>query len=139
MRRTALLVSAALSITLLPLTAAAPPASGAMKCAVLIVSGRPQLVEDERPAGTDALVASWLPGAEGDGVADVLYGKRALEGAAILRALGIEARAAAERAGAQQAGRALVTRARLIVQHKAAGTGLTEAVAELFAEAGHCC
>lgn len=35
-------------------------------------------------------------------MADVLPGKRALEGAAILRALGIEARAAAERAGAQQ-------------------------------------
>lgn len=107
-----------------------------MKCAVLIVSGRPQPVDDERLAGTDAPVASWLPGTEGDGVADVLHGKRALEGAAILRALGIEVRAA-ERAGAQQAGRALVTKARLIVQHEAAGTGLTEGSAKPFADAGH--
>ncbi|MFC7258058.1 glycoside hydrolase family 3 protein [Streptomyces lutosisoli] len=51
----------------------------AMKCAVLIVSGRPQLIGD-RLAGIDALVASWLPGTEGDGVADVLYGKRAFTG-----------------------------------------------------------
>ncbi|MYS08047.1 hypothetical protein GTW71_16750, partial [Streptomyces sp. SID6041] len=28
----------------------------------------------------DALVASWLPGTEGDGVADVLYGKRPFTG-----------------------------------------------------------
>ncbi|MFF8865911.1 glycoside hydrolase family 3 N-terminal domain-containing protein [Streptomyces sp. NPDC015139] len=51
----------------------------AMKCAVLIVSGRPQLVGD-RLAGIDALVASWLPGTEGDGVADVLYGARPFTG-----------------------------------------------------------
>ncbi|MGW3568458.1 glycoside hydrolase family 3 N-terminal domain-containing protein [Streptomyces sp. NPDC000941] len=52
---------------------------GAMKCAVLIVSGRPQLIGD-RLGDIDALVASWLPGTEGDGVADVLYGKRAFTG-----------------------------------------------------------
>lgn len=51
----------------------------AMKCAVLIVSGRPQLIGD-RLGDIDALVASWLPGTEGDGVADVLYGKRAFTG-----------------------------------------------------------
>jgi beta-glucosidase len=51
----------------------------AMKCAVLIVSGRPQLIGD-RLGEIDALVASWLPGTEGDGVADVLYGKRAFTG-----------------------------------------------------------
>ncbi|MFH8369376.1 glycoside hydrolase family 3 N-terminal domain-containing protein [Streptomyces sp. NPDC018031] len=51
----------------------------AMACAVLIVSGRPQLIGD-RLAGIDALVASWLPGTEGDGVADVLYGKRPFTG-----------------------------------------------------------
>ncbi|MEU6060975.1 glycoside hydrolase family 3 N-terminal domain-containing protein [Streptomyces sp. NPDC047097] len=51
----------------------------AMKCAVLIVSGRPQLIGDRLPA-IDALVASWLPGTEGDGVADVLYGKRPFTG-----------------------------------------------------------
>ncbi|MGN9762917.1 glycoside hydrolase family 3 protein [Streptomyces sp. SD31] len=158
--------------------AAVDKVCGAMKCAVLVVSGRPQLIEDESLAGIDALVASWLPGTEGDGVADVLYGKRPFTGqlpvtwpkseaqlpinvgdtaydprypygwglttltkvpgggAATLRALGIAA-AAAERAGAAEAGRALVTKARLIVQHRAAGTGITEAVARPFAEADH--
>ncbi|MGW2052613.1 glycoside hydrolase family 3 protein [Streptomyces sp. NPDC001840] len=51
----------------------------AMKCAVLIISGRPQLIGD-RLGEIDALVAGWLPGSEGDGVADVLYGKRAFTG-----------------------------------------------------------
>ncbi|WP_320775303.1 CIA30 family protein [Streptomyces sp. CRN 30] len=51
----------------------------AMKCAVLIVSGRPQLIGDQL-GDIDALVASWLPGTEGDGVADVLYGKRPFTG-----------------------------------------------------------
>ncbi|WP_066949425.1 glycoside hydrolase family 3 protein [Streptomyces lushanensis] len=51
----------------------------AMKCAVLIVSGRPQLIGDQL-GDIDALVASWLPGSEGDGVADVLYGRRAFTG-----------------------------------------------------------
>ena len=51
----------------------------AMPCAVLVVSGRPQLIGD-RLGAIDALVASWLPGTEGDGVADVLYGKRPFTG-----------------------------------------------------------
>ncbi|MCW7944170.1 glycosyl hydrolase [Streptomyces hygroscopicus] len=59
--------------------AAVDKVCGAMKCAVLIVSGRPQLVGD-RLGAIDALVASWLPGTEGDGVADVLYGKRPFTG-----------------------------------------------------------
>ncbi|WP_456786766.1 glycoside hydrolase family 3 N-terminal domain-containing protein [Cellulomonas sp. P5_C5] len=46
---------------------------GALPCAVLVVSGRPQLVTDQLGA-IDALVASWLPGTEGAGVADVLFG-----------------------------------------------------------------
>ncbi|MEU1281638.1 glycoside hydrolase family 3 N-terminal domain-containing protein [Streptomyces sp. NPDC005805] len=51
----------------------------AMECVVLVVSGRPQLLGD-RLGAIDALVASWLPGTEGDGVADVLYGKRPFTG-----------------------------------------------------------
>lgn len=43
------------------------------KMIVLIVSGRP-LVLPEALEGWDALVASWLPGTEGAGIADVLYG-----------------------------------------------------------------
>ncbi|MEU6219150.1 glycoside hydrolase family 3 N-terminal domain-containing protein [Streptomyces sp. NPDC047022] len=59
--------------------AAVDKVCAAMKCAVLIVSGRPQLIGD-RLGSIDALVASWLPGTEGDGVADVLYGKRPFTG-----------------------------------------------------------
>ncbi|MGW1801494.1 glycoside hydrolase family 3 protein [Streptomyces sp. NPDC001984] len=46
---------------------------------VLVVSGRPQIVAD--PNGRiDALVASWLPGSEGAGVADVLFGRQGFSG-----------------------------------------------------------
>lgn len=155
--------------------AAVDKVCAAMKCAVLIVSGRPQLIGD-RLGRIDALVASWLPGTEGDGVADVLYGRRAFTGqlpvtwpksesqlpinvgdpaydpqfpygwglttltkvpdggAATLKELGLAAKAA-ERAGADGTGRALVTKARLIVQQKA--NGMTAAVAGPFADADH--
>ncbi|MGW7432281.1 glycoside hydrolase family 3 N-terminal domain-containing protein [Streptomyces sp. NPDC054861] len=59
--------------------AAVDKVCAAMTCAVLVVSGRPQLIGD-RLGAIDALVASWLPGTEGDGVADVLYGKRPFTG-----------------------------------------------------------
>ncbi|CAL9569256.1 glycoside hydrolase family 3 protein [Streptomyces sp. enrichment culture] len=156
--------------------AAVDKVCAAMRCAVLIVSGRPQLLGD-RLGEIDALVASWLPGTEGAGVADVLYGRRPFTGqlpvtwpkseaqlpinvgdtaydpqfpygwglttltevpgggTATLKALGIAA-AAAERAGAEEAGRALVTKARLITQQKI-GTRLTAASAKPFAEAEH--
>ncbi len=45
----------------------------AMPCVVVLVSGRPMLIADLLPQ-TDAFVAAWLPGTEGDGVADVLFG-----------------------------------------------------------------
>jgi beta-glucosidase len=51
----------------------------AMKCVVLVVSGRPQVIADQL-GDIDALVASWLPGTEGAGVADVLFGKRPFTG-----------------------------------------------------------
>jgi beta-glucosidase len=153
--------------------AAVDKVCAAMKCAVLIVSGRPQLIGD-RLGEIDALVASWLPGTEGDGVADVLYGKRAFTGqlpvtwpksqeqlpinvgdtaydpqfpygwglttltkvpeggATTLKALGVAA-AVAERAGSEEAGRAIVTKARLIVQQRK----ITAASAKPFAEADH--
>ncbi|GJN23311.1 hypothetical protein PR202_gb10948 [Eleusine coracana subsp. coracana] len=44
-----------------------------VKCVVVIVSGRPLVVEPYLGA-MDALVAAWLPGTEGQGVADVLFG-----------------------------------------------------------------
>jgi beta-glucosidase len=40
---------------------------------VVLVSGRPMDIASELP-GWNALVASWLPGTEGQGVADVLFG-----------------------------------------------------------------
>ncbi|MGP4115464.1 glycoside hydrolase family 3 protein [Streptomyces sp. 4N509B] len=46
---------------------------------VVLVSGRPLDVADEID-GWDALLAAWLPGTEGAGVADVLYGDRAPTG-----------------------------------------------------------
>jgi beta-glucosidase len=49
------------------------------KCVVLLVSGRPQVVTDQL-GEIDALVASWLPGSEGAGVADVLFGRRPFTG-----------------------------------------------------------
>lgn len=157
--------------------AAVDKVCAAMKCAVLIVSGRPQLIGD-RLGTIDALVASWLPGTEGDGVADVLYGRRPFTGqlpvtwprseaqlpinvgdasydpqfpygwglstltkvpaggTATLRALGVAA-TVAERVRAGEAGRALVTRARLIVQQKVGESGMSAAVAKPFADADH--
>ncbi|WP_210577330.1 glycoside hydrolase family 3 N-terminal domain-containing protein [Streptomyces sp. GESEQ-4] len=156
--------------------AAVDKVCAAMKCAVLIVSGRTQLIGD-RLGDIDALVASWLPGTEGDGVADVLYGRRPFTGqlpvtwpksqaqlpinvgdsaydpqfpygwglttltkvpqggAATLKALGIAA-ALAEKAGSAEAGRAIVGKARLIVQERT-GAKMTAAVAKPFADADH--
>jgi beta-glucosidase len=51
----------------------------AMPCAVLVVSGRPLVISDQLDA-MDAVVASWLPGSEGAGVADVLFGDRPFTG-----------------------------------------------------------
>jgi beta-glucosidase len=41
---------------------------------VVLVSGRPLAIDDILPK-VDAFVAAWLPGTEGGGVADVLFGK----------------------------------------------------------------
>jgi beta-glucosidase len=40
---------------------------------VILMSGRPMLV-DQIMGKANALLAAWLPGTEGDGVADVLFG-----------------------------------------------------------------
>jgi beta-glucosidase len=39
----------------------------------IVMSGRPVLITDALP-NADAWIAAWLPGTEGDGVADVLFG-----------------------------------------------------------------
>ncbi|CAL4971610.1 unnamed protein product [Urochloa decumbens] len=46
---------------------------GSIKCVVVLISGRPLVVEPYIGA-IDALVAAWLPGTEGKGVTDVLFG-----------------------------------------------------------------
>ncbi len=46
---------------------------------VVVVSGRPLLIKNEVDSW-DALVAAWLPGSEGAGVADVLFGDRPFVG-----------------------------------------------------------
>jgi beta-glucosidase len=43
------------------------------KLVVIILSGRPLVITDQLPMA-DAWVAAWLPGSEGQGVADVLFG-----------------------------------------------------------------
>ncbi len=52
----------------------------AAKCVVLVVSGRPMIIPQTMLANIDALVASWLPGSEGEGVADVLFGRQPFTG-----------------------------------------------------------
>lgn len=46
---------------------------------VVLVAGRPLLVTDDLPKW-DALVMAWLPGSEGAGVADVLFGDQPFRG-----------------------------------------------------------
>nr|GMD44902.1 Glycoside hydrolase [Ipomoea batatas] len=46
---------------------------GSIKCVVVLVTGRPVVIQPY-VAQIDALVAAWLPGTEGQGVADVLFG-----------------------------------------------------------------
>jgi beta-glucosidase len=51
-----------------------------VKCAVVIVSGRPLIIDPKQLGETDALVAAWLPGSEGIGVGDTLFGDRRFTG-----------------------------------------------------------
>ncbi|CAK9173868.1 unnamed protein product [Ilex paraguariensis] len=46
---------------------------GAVKCVVVLITGRPVVIQPYVDT-IDALVAAWLPGTEGQGVADVLFG-----------------------------------------------------------------
>ncbi|OWM73202.1 hypothetical protein CDL15_Pgr001316 [Punica granatum] len=46
---------------------------GSVKCIVIVISGRPVVLQPY-VSSIDALVAAWLPGTEGQGVADVLFG-----------------------------------------------------------------
>lgn len=46
------------------------------KLIVVVVSGRPLFLDEQELATWNGLVAAWLPGSEGAGVADVLFGKQ---------------------------------------------------------------
>ncbi|KAI3799449.1 hypothetical protein L1987_34747 [Smallanthus sonchifolius] len=46
---------------------------GSVKCVVVLISGRPVVIRPYLKT-IDALVAAWLPGTEGQGVTDVLFG-----------------------------------------------------------------
>jgi len=46
---------------------------GGVKCVVVLISGRPVVIQPFLNK-IDGLVAAWLPGSEGTGVADVLFG-----------------------------------------------------------------
>ncbi|XP_073013600.1 uncharacterized protein [Typha latifolia] len=50
-----------------------------VKCVVVVISGRPLVMEPYIDT-IDALVAAWLPGTEGQGVADVLFGDYGFSG-----------------------------------------------------------
>jgi beta-glucosidase len=49
--------------------------SVAATCVVVVVSGRPLIIDPTQLSEIDGLVAAWLPGSEGEGVADTLFGK----------------------------------------------------------------
>ena len=51
-----------------------------VKCVVIVVSGRPLIIEPDLLRHIDALQAAWLPGSQGEGVADVLFGRRPYTG-----------------------------------------------------------
>ncbi|BBG96809.1 Glycosyl hydrolase family protein, partial [Prunus dulcis] len=50
-----------------------------VKCIVIIISGRPIVIEPYI-SSIDALVAAWLPGTEGQGITDVLFGDHGFSG-----------------------------------------------------------
>ena len=52
----------------------------ASTCVVLVVSGRPMIIPPAQLTKIDALVASWLPGSEGAGVTDPLFGRTGYSG-----------------------------------------------------------
>lgn len=47
---------------------------------VILISGRPLVLEPRLLAKIDALVAAWLPGSEGDGITDVIFGSHDFKG-----------------------------------------------------------
>lgn len=65
-------------------TAAVQNVRGAMPCIVVLISGRPMIVNNQL-AHADAFIAAWLPGTEGSGITDVLLAHGILRGRCPLR------------------------------------------------------
>lgn len=51
----------------------------AIRCVVVLITGRPVVIEPYL-GKIDALVAAWLPGSEGQGIGDVLFGEYGFTG-----------------------------------------------------------
>ncbi len=54
--------------------------AAARRCVMVVVSGRPLIIDPAQRNEIDGLVAAWLPGSEGAGVADTLFGARPFTG-----------------------------------------------------------
>src|SRR4051794_3002771 len=54
--------------------------AAAKRCVIVVVSGRPLILDPAQRDEADAIVAAWLPGSEGAGVADTLFGARPFTG-----------------------------------------------------------
>ena len=54
--------------------------AAAKRCVMVIVSGRPLILDTAQRQESDAIVAAWLPGSEGAGIADDLFGARPFTG-----------------------------------------------------------
>jgi len=54
--------------------------AAAKRCVIVVVSGRPLIIDPAQRNEADAIVAAWLPGSEGTGVADTLFGARPFTG-----------------------------------------------------------
>jgi beta-glucosidase len=54
--------------------------AAARSCTVIVVSGRPLQIDPAQRNAADALVAAWLPGTEGKGVSDTLFGRKPYTG-----------------------------------------------------------
>jgi beta-glucosidase len=60
--------------------AVATVCAAAASCTVVVVSGRPMVIDPALLSQVDSLVAAWLPGSQGEGVADVLFGRAPFTG-----------------------------------------------------------
>jgi len=54
--------------------------SQAKRCVVVIVSGRPLILGPQVRDEADSIVEAWLPGSEGEGVSDALFGRSSYTG-----------------------------------------------------------